>query len=291
MKIDSKILFIVVGWYYNQEDWNGGLHELSKNDDVEVFWVCHNEPPQHIKDRFNWKVFPNGEEFVAYEQAIEYLDISDDTICFFVHDDMIPKNWEFINICVNLIENRGLKAIGNGISYPTLFDPEEKNTSIHLPDGIGSYTKNPELFDEKMWIKTLRGSFMCMRYRDLREIDGFEPHLKYRDEISIGRMYFIPEESCIDWDENKMEDWDGTMEGCSKPYHYVTKTGGGYYKRPDGRLEKITGYGNCVLIMFSYKVNKVFGKDSITYLSDRYLDSDYLYEMGRGKLDPENPIT
>ena len=42
--------------------------------------------------------------------------------------------------------------------------------------------------------------------------------------------------------------------------------------------------------MFSYKVNKQFGGDKIGYLSDRYLDSDFLYEMGRGKLDPENPM-
>ena len=82
MKVNSKVLFIVVGWYYNQKDWNDGLYDLKEShDDVEVFWVCHKEPPQHIKDRFNWKLFPNGEEFVAYEQAIEYLDISDETIC------------------------------------------------------------------------------------------------------------------------------------------------------------------------------------------------------------------
>ena len=42
--------------------------------------------------------------------------------------------------------------------------------------------------------------------------------------------------------------------------------------------------------MFSYKVNKQFSQDKIGYLSDRYLDSDFLYEMGRGKLDPENPM-
>ena len=40
-----------------------------------------------------------------------------------------------------------------------------------------------------------------------------------------------------------------------------------------------------------YKINKVLGAESITYLSNRYLDSDYIYEMGRGKMDPNNPMT
>tara|TARA_R110002050_G_scaffold67425_1_gene145937 strand:+ start:36 stop:911 length:876 start_codon:yes stop_codon:yes gene_type:complete len=291
MKVNSKVLFIVVGWYYNQKDWNDGLYDLKEShDDVEVFWVCHKEPPQHIKDRFNWKLFPNGEEFVAYEQAIEYLDISDETICFFVHDDMIPKKWDFIGVCINAIENHGIKAIGNGVSYPMEFDPDEKDTSIHLSEEIKKYTKNPAIFDRKMWIKTLRGSFMCMKYKDLKLIDGFEPSVSVREEISVNRMYVIEEECCIDWDENHYSDWNGDIDDCPKPYHHA-KEGSGYYKREDGKIEKITGYGNCVLIMFSYKINRMFGSDSITYLSDRYLDSDYIYEMGRGGIDPDNPIT
>jgi thymidylate kinase len=44
------------------------------------------------------------------------------------------------------------------------------------------------------------------------------------------------------------------------------------------------------MFMLGYKMNKVFGRESIDYLSDRYLDSDYLYEMGRGELDPHNPM-
>jgi thymidylate kinase len=43
--------------------------------------------------------------------------------------------------------------------------------------------------------------------------------------------------------------------------------------------------------MFSYKINRVFGYNVITYLSDRYLDSDYIYEMGRGEIDPNNPMS
>ena len=44
------------------------------------------------------------------------------------------------------------------------------------------------------------------------------------------------------------------------------------------------------MFMFSYKINRVFGIQSISYLSDRYLDSDYIYEMARAKIDVNNPI-
>ena len=44
------------------------------------------------------------------------------------------------------------------------------------------------------------------------------------------------------------------------------------------------------MFMFSYKINKVFGPHSISYLSDRYLDSDFIYEMGRGEIIPDHPM-
>ena len=45
-------------------------------------------------------------------------------------------------------------------------------------------------------------------------------------------------------------------------------------------------YGNLFPALVCYKMNKVLGSHSITYLSNRYLDSDYIYEMGRGEIDP-----
>ena len=45
------------------------------------------------------------------------------------------------------------------------------------------------------------------------------------------------------------------------------------------------------MFMFSYKINRIFGPQHIGYLSNRYLDSDFIYEMGRGEIDPNNPMT
>jgi len=125
----SKIQFIVVGWHYNQLELNEGLKELNANNkDINVFWSCHKEPTDYIKNNFDYKLFPNlGEEFIAFQQAIEYLNIDDDTTCFFIHDDIIIKDWGFIEICLNKLQ-QGYKFLGNCTNYPLpSFDP----TKIH----------------------------------------------------------------------------------------------------------------------------------------------------------------
>ena len=85
-----KIQFVVVGWYYNQPSLEEGLKELKENNDnVDVFYSCHKEPTEYVKNNFDWKLFDNvGEEIVAYQQAIEYLTIDPDTYCFFMKDSI-----------------------------------------------------------------------------------------------------------------------------------------------------------------------------------------------------------
>ena len=34
-----------------------------------------------------------------------------------MHDDLIIKDWNFVNVCLGLL-NEGYKVIGNGINYP-----------------------------------------------------------------------------------------------------------------------------------------------------------------------------
>ena len=55
-----KIQFIVTGWHY--ENYPGknnlidGLIELkNQNDIIDVYWACHKEPPQTIKDN-SWMI-------------------------------------------------------------------------------------------------------------------------------------------------------------------------------------------------------------------------------------------
>ena len=97
----------------------------------------------------------------------------------------------------------------------------------------------------------IRGSFICCQYKDLKAIHGFEPR----------KEAWIP----LTWDE--------------KQQTYSYRGGVGQSR-----------FGNLFMFMFSYKINRVFGIQSISYLSDRYLDSDYIYEMARAKIDVNNPI-
>ena len=63
-------------------DWWFGWVTKRQSNDVHVFWSCHREPTDFIKENFDYKVFFNGgEEYGAYEQAINYLDIDDNDVC------------------------------------------------------------------------------------------------------------------------------------------------------------------------------------------------------------------
>ena len=55
-----KIQFIIVGWHYNQDEFYDGLNDLkNENEFIDVFWTCHKEPTQLVKDNFKYKVFEN----------------------------------------------------------------------------------------------------------------------------------------------------------------------------------------------------------------------------------------
>ena len=123
-----KIQFIIVGWHFEAfPEFIDGLLELQNTNSefINIFWSCHKEPSQRIKDNFQYKVFPNlGLEDGAYQQALDYLNLDDDTILFLMHDDIIVKDWNFINICINALQT-GMAFVGNGMNYPAIFDPNE----------------------------------------------------------------------------------------------------------------------------------------------------------------------
>ena len=71
-------------------------------------------------------ILNGGEEYGAYEQAINHLDIDDNDVCFFMHDDLIVKYWDFVEMCKNSLEAKEVettqgmqevKIIGNGTNY------------------------------------------------------------------------------------------------------------------------------------------------------------------------------
>lgn len=230
-----KIQFIVVGWHFdNFPELSDQLIELNQNDHVNIFWSCHKSPSNKIKDNFDYKLFPNlGLEDGAYQQALDYLDIEDDTVLFLIHDDLIIKDWEFINKCINLL-NQGFTFIGNGVNYPLMLDPQEIKRGKRYIDFVKDEYKH--LFDQKMFTLTLRESFICTKRKYLKQIGDFE----------------------VIWEEPQPDE--------NGKYH-------------------IGGIGNTMQSLLGYKITKVYGKNKVTYLSNTYQDSDYLYECGRGQIN------
>ena len=228
-----KIQFIIVGWHFDAfPEFIDQLIELNENGIVDIFWSCHKEPSNKVKENFDYKVFPNlGLEDGAYQQALDYLDISDDTILFLMHDDLVIKDWEFINVCLEGL-NKGYKVIGNGINYPLLLDPNEvKREDQRYIDFVKDECKH--LFDSPLDCYTIRESFMCIKRGDLRQIGDFE----------------------VIWED------------------------------PSAKGEGPGGIGNTQQSLLGYKLTKVLGKNKITYLSDTYQDSDYLFECARGTME------
>ena len=258
-----KIQFILTGWHYNQLDTYKSFKELiDANEFIKVFWSCHNEPIDYIKENFDYKVFFNGgEECGAYDQAVEFLDLDDDSICFFLHDDLIVKDWQFINICIEKL-SQGYKVIGNGRDYTSDFDPFTV-TNIGISEKFDGarhidYVKdeNQKLFDQKMSIVKVRPSFICMKYGDVKLIGGFEP----RQDAYVPPL-------------TKKDEWCDTDE----PHYRGTKGLG--------------SFGNLFPALVCYKMNKVLGSQHITWLSNSYVDSEFIYECQRGEVTNVHPMS
>ena len=255
-----KIQFIICGWHMNRKSLIDGLYELKKEnkDMVDVFWSCHREPTDEIKEKFDYKLFFNGgEEYGAYQQAVEHLDLDDDTVCFFLHDDLVLKSFNFIPMCIDALKTH--KVIGNCMNYgESSYDPN-KVIEIGIKEEFDNkkrldyvMDKNKHFFDSgAIPLKTVRPSFVCMKYSSVKDIGGFEP----REEA----------------------------------YEYPRKNDEGTYVYRGNK--GMSSWGNEFPALNNYKFNVVFGHDKIGYLSNTYLDSEFIYECARGNVVSDHPIT
>lgn len=176
-----KIQFIISGWHFDEfPDFAQQLLIIqSKNSNIEVFWSCHREPNDFIKQNFDYKTFPNlGLEDGAYQQALDHLNLDPETIIFFMHDDLEVLDWYFIPFCIELLDLGHAKFIGNGRNYPLHMSPLDvvKDGKTYR-DLAKKETKDiffKEEFDSKTFTETIRESFICTKYKYIQEIGGFE---------------------------------------------------------------------------------------------------------------------
>ena len=180
-----KIQFIVLGWHYKPISYQKGLLELVKNNpsvDIKIYFVCKKEPTQFVKDNFDYKVYDNvGLEWKGYTEGFFDLDLDDDTICFFTHDDIEILDWNFLPIVIEKL-NSGFKLMGNGSNPSFYLDPDAiitpNNTEEPFPYG-SKYTwkevaTNKEYFTEPGLCANLRASFMSMKAKTFRDMKGLE---------------------------------------------------------------------------------------------------------------------
>lgn len=169
----KHIQFIIVGWHFDRSEFYDGLRQFKKYNNVKVFWSCHREPPDHIKENFDWAVFPNhGLEWGCYQQALDHLNLPDDTVIFFLHDDLVIKDWKFIDACLYMLDNN-FKVIGNGMNYPKTLDPTSMTIfGRRYIDMVKEESKH--YFTNEQFCLTIRGSFMCTTRKNLRKVNDFE---------------------------------------------------------------------------------------------------------------------
>lgn len=179
----SKIQFIILGWHYQPFSYQQGLKKIMEmNENVSVYFVCKKEPTDFVKDNFDYGIYDNvGLEWKGYTDGFFDLDLEDETICFFTHDDIEVIDWNFINIVSNALDN-GYNLIGNGTNPAYELDPDSIITpnNIEEPFPYGSkYTWkevaiNKEYFTDIGFCKNLRASFMSMKAKTFRNMKGLE---------------------------------------------------------------------------------------------------------------------
>ena len=246
-----KIQFIICGWWFDEFDNRKGITDFidqliqidKSNENVNVFWACHRDPIQLVKDNFDYKLYENmGLEWGAYDKALKDLSLDEETYVFCMQDDIVIKNWEFVDKCIAFLSTDNIKVIGNGFNYPyTLIPQDEARLSYWLKtkDKWIDYVKpeNKHLFDEPCDCLSIRGSFLASRYKHIKLINGFEY--------------------------------------VNKPLEYGTKEDG-------TKFLLIDPFGNTSLYLNGYKFTKYFGKESFKWLSNIYRKSPYMVECGRG---------
>lgn len=249
-----RIQFIICGWWFDEFDGRTGITDFidqlayinQTNDNIDVFWACHKEPTQLVKDNFKWKLYENvGLEWGAYDKAFKDLDIADDTFVFCMQDDIVIKDWQFVNACIAELASDKIKIVGNGFNYPFVLEPQsEARLSYWLKtnDKWIDYVKpeNRDLFQEPINCLSIRGSFLATRYKHIKQIRGFE---------------------------------------------YVNKPLQEGVKEDGTRFLLIDPFGNTSLYMNAYKFTKYFGQNGFKWLSNVYRKSEWIVECGRGNID------
>jgi hypothetical protein len=164
----NTICFCLAGWHYNHSFYT----QISEIPDSDVFVISHKNRSQipekikriiqsdHIFSEMNF-----GYDWGCYQQFIQKKIWKKYDYIFFLHDDMLIKNSNFVPHVIDLI-NDGAAVVGNGINSNKRNWPQ-----THLFCYAHSIWLPPSLSFKH---DTVRGSFIGMATQALKILENFE---------------------------------------------------------------------------------------------------------------------
>ena len=106
-----RIKVIICGWWYDKFDHRENLTEFieglislnENNNNIDIFWACHKEPIDLVKNNFEWKLYENvGLEWGAYNKAFNELEFEDD-------DSVVDEAEDTLTILSNYIDTLNIQ--------------------------------------------------------------------------------------------------------------------------------------------------------------------------------------
>jgi hypothetical protein len=163
-----RFCFCLTGWHF-REDIYARLSEVTKKD---IFVVSHRPPHMipnfvftYIKNRHIFYEANLGYDWGCYQQFIAKHIWKSYDVTFFLHDDLLVHNVDFIPHTLDLL-NGGASVVGNGRNSRHLSWPE-----THTACYAHSQWVPPSL---KFQHDTVRGSFLATTAQAIDQMQNFE---------------------------------------------------------------------------------------------------------------------
>ena len=209
-----KLQFIIVGWHFDAfPEFIDQLIDLNTNNDViNIFWSCHKEPTDKVKNNFDYKVFPN----LGLEDGLKklgYKFVRSDVGDKYVSAMLSKKGWMLGGETSGHIICRDLVSTGDGtiaalkvISSLLLLEKKPSEVLANfkkIPQvNIAIKVKNKDIVNDKdlqSLIKEIESDITVGRV--LVRPSGTEPKIRIMieaPEIKVAKKYAADIEKLIE---------------------------------------------------------------------------------------------
>jgi len=178
-------VFCVLGWHFNRHI----LEQLTSIVRADTYILSHrpiSEVPDYVsgfigKDRII--IGPNiGYDWGGYQQFLETNIWRNYHYVFFLHDDLIISDLNFVERCIKMLKE-GKKFIGNGLIRQDHWPQSHAEYYAHASWGPPS---------TKWKHRVIRGSFVATTNENLEILNGFEIFWdSFRLSIELGNRSLV----------------------------------------------------------------------------------------------------